>query len=122
MREIEFRDYDCEAKVMRYFNLDQYDREEHNSYGNIMQYTGLKDKNGTKIYEDDIVVVRELHDGDDDAWVQTCGPAIPCIVSWDDYYKRFDFKGCRRIIHHSDHFEVIGNIHQNPELIGEVQA
>lgn len=83
----------------------------------LMQYTGLKDKNGKEIYEGDIVVVRELHDGDDYAWNQPTGPAIPCKITWDDDYKRFDFGGCKRIIYSPSHFEVIGNIYENPELL-----
>lgn len=59
MREIKFRDYNPETKEMRHFDLDEYDREEHNCYGNIMQYTGLKDKNGKEIYEGDIVKIVE---------------------------------------------------------------
>jgi uncharacterized phage protein (TIGR01671 family) len=53
MREIRFRDYD--TKQLRYFDLDTYDRAEHDSYGNIMQYIGFKDKTGKEIYDGDIV-------------------------------------------------------------------
>ena len=55
MREIKFRDWNPETKEMRYFDLDWYDREEHNSWWNIMQFTWLKDKNWIDIYEWDII-------------------------------------------------------------------
>lgn len=55
MREIKFRDWNPETKEMRYFDLDWYDREEHNAWWNIMQFTGMKDKNGIDIYEWDII-------------------------------------------------------------------
>ena len=55
MRAIKFRDYECADKIMRYFNLDSYDKQEHDCFGNIMQFTGVKDKNGKDIYESDIL-------------------------------------------------------------------
>lgn len=55
MREIKFRDWNPETKEMRYFDLDWYDREEHNAWWNIMQFTWLKDKNWIDIYEWDIL-------------------------------------------------------------------
>ncbi len=87
--------------------------------GGIDQYTGLHDKNGKEIYEGDILVVRELHDGDEYAWKQPTGPAIPCEVKWDDNYKQFDFGGCSRVIYSPSHFEVIGNIYENPNLLSQ---
>ncbi len=51
--DIKFRDYDYETKKMRFFDLDKYDRNEHD--GNIMQFIGKKDKNNKDIYEKDII-------------------------------------------------------------------
>lgn len=120
MREIKFRAFKGEGWI--YFTLNQLidgNATNFEDYGltNWSQYTGLKDKNGKEIYEGDILVVRELHDGDEMAWHQSNGPAIPCLVSWDDNYKRFDFSGCSRVIYSPKHFEVIGNIYENKELL-----
>jgi len=63
----------------------------------LMQYTGLKDKNGKEIYEGDIVIVHPEN---------KYGRRVIEI----DLYEGFN---------HGDggNFEIIGNIYENPELI-----
>lgn len=89
---------------------------------NIMQYTGLKDKNGIKIFEGDVVSV--CYDGKD----QDCWEAVVewCKINPSFFLKKvnppcsslneYDFIKCGL-------FEllVIGNIYENPELIKEVK-
>ena len=36
MREIKFRDFDFDTNTIRYFDLDMYNKYEHDNYGNIM--------------------------------------------------------------------------------------
>lgn len=82
----------------------------------IMQFTGLKDKNGVEIYEGDIVkhVIREPHE-----WF-----GLHEVV-WDS--ARFCLKGgnphglrCNEIFNwYPMNVEVIGNIYEQPELLKE---
>lgn len=77
----------------------------------IGQYTGLTDKNGTKIFEGDIVEGANFTpDGDGYGVVRYDDGAFE--ITGNDIYGTF----------HENYwgydFEVIGNIHDNPELLG----
>lgn len=71
------------------------------------EYTGQKDKNGQEIYEGDVV-----------ATVMNGCRYVQEVV-WSDVTNGFSFRshGCGPIFHKSSYMEVIGNIHDNPELL-----
>ena len=76
----------------------------------VGQYTGLTDKNGKRIFEGDIV--ERVSDGE------------RAVISWLKYSACFglSFDGwCCGFDNYDDNlpsnFEVIGNIHDNPELL-----
>ena len=75
----------------------------------VGQYTGLTDKNGKRIFEGDIVSLVK-HDG-----------LIYKVVYVPCRYELVNSKGVNCFvldIYKSENIEVIGNIHDNPELLG----
>ncbi|TYU76317.1 hypothetical protein FZX00_05120 [Listeria monocytogenes] len=129
MRAIEFRAWDKEVKEMDYNPsvIEIWQNKPINEQFCLeseeklvwMQYTGLKDKNGKKIFEGDIIAFSE-----DDFHV------FNSQVEYfsEDGYPAFDIKVPSTYYFDSNVFsevsmsglyeiEVIGNIHENPELL-----
>lgn len=134
MREIKFRAWDVERQLMigdNYFDNYDFDKDKDEWYANVpymsltgikhvcedemfkvMQYTGLKDKNGVEIYEGDIVKI------DDAVW--TFKIVEVRIVEEDDYGMQCEPFNSSNLYSGSgaaNESEVLGNIHQHPELL-----
>ena len=123
MREIKFRAWDKKEKRFINFEgkpiIEDMDSEGliffpddnqlphrgmHNKEFILMQFTGLKDKNGKEIYESDIIF-----------WEDKPSYKYNSEIKFED--------GCFlpicNLIRQKISFEVIGNIHENPELLEE---
>ena len=122
MREIKFRAWHKEKKIMGevlgidilhkeiFFSNEDVDCYEHTDFKDIelMQYTGLKDKNNKEIYEGDI-----FHIG---------SKKILYVVEWIDCGlkgRQIKNKSWIGLDYWKDDIEVIGNIYENPELLEE---
>ena len=84
----------------------------------VGQYTGLLDKNGTKIFEGDIVKWGHLANSREKPIriaVVEFNPDIQyrTVTMGDTYFKQ----GCFAYAETQFYLEVIGNIHENPELL-----
>ena len=132
MRELKFRAWDSNHKEFILDAQATYDNQcrekgsiNHESFQEVIedknciveQYTGLKDKNGKEIYEGDIVRIN--------GWWYAAGPAgydeNLCAVKWDEEITGFapfnDYDCDCGVYHNADDCEVIGNIHENQELV-----
>ena len=129
MREIKFRAWDKVNKIMQYSGIIWGDYDfpalSELNYGdniynlsNLMQYTGLKDKNGKEIYDGDIIEAYEFIQKPKMVvkFDEEMAGFIPFI--WKQALEYQDYIG---YFAHEDWCIVIGNIYENPELLDRVE-
>ena len=92
--------------------LSDYEEREEERHRIVLktlgQFTGLADKNGVKIFEGDIIINDNF-------------PNEEGFVYWKDgafYAGKKELNEMLLNKHHHSTIKIIGNIHDNPELIG----
>jgi len=141
-REIKFRAW-IDNELLSHEQLIDMDQETHAIYTIItneekedgvsfMQYTGLKDKNGKEIYEGDIIyweidngvgiesytaIVKWSENLVEEGWNQT----YKWLVGYTGNYYRGSYDELSTPAAYNDALQIIGNIYENPELLGEIE-
>ena len=122
---------ECPHDGSKYFivewvdDLHEYEEREVTP-DTVGQYTGLKDKNGKRIFEGDMI--KPFDDEVDKMVVEfRNGQFLLCLYGEHGYMAEYGWEeegnyGCfeaEPLSSYGDDIEVIGNIHDNPELLEE---
>lgn len=121
MREIKFRAWD--GKRMQYWDslacasISVPELFISLEFGSLMQYTGLKDKNGKEIYEGDIV--KTINDYE--TYGMQAGEINEVYFAFGGFRLKPKYrKGAKGFwLEDGNDVEIIGNIYENSELLKE---
>jgi len=103
---ITFDKMDSTGKVYRFtFEVDPE---------TVGQYTGLKDSTGKRIFEGDIVKVRDPYNG---CWSVNGGEVIFSTEYVGGWVLTSNGKDGLNIGTRTNNIKIIGNVHENPELL-----
>ena len=117
MREVAVLDFNKNGNVsgIEYWKTPYDLQSIHANYINVMQSTGLKDKNGAEIFEGDIVKVSNhpFQKKEDSAGIEIDGDYL---IGWSDHSLTW-LAGDLLLHQLKPYIEVIGNIYENLELL-----
>ncbi|MDH5161488.1 YopX family protein [Heyndrickxia oleronia] len=137
MREIKFRVWDRDFEKMRICGDDQHDSmifvwnqacyfNQQNGCGSspdgkgtyhLMQYTGLKDKNGKEIYEEDILKARKSISDETEVYFRVKYTGAAFALVHPEYHNTIYMEVMPWYVRETA--EIIGNIYENPFLLEE---
>ena len=113
MREIKFRAWDNRFKSMDFGSGDLLLRISKPDFTEPMQYTGIKDKNGVEIFENDVCIHKQVAGG-----LLEPAPAKNVQIVWTELHNGWICDdGKYQYSMQTSQLEIIGNIHENPELL-----
>ena len=125
MREIKFRAWDKKKRTMLWDDdfvisegkpVSVFGGEmDFRIDGILMQYTGLKDKNGKEIYEGDILRISAAAN-DKESWINPVEFEDGCFIVREAFSTMLFCVG-----QEACNLEVIGDIYENPELLNPVK-
>lgn len=125
-REIKFRAWDEASHEMICHECFEFDKFTNTpDQFEVMQYTGLKDKNGAEIYEGDLVAdhyfknhvsIHKVYWADSYGCWSTINLKDPIVDR-----KQLAYFNEAKDLHRNEYLEVIGNIYEDPELLGANQ-
>ena len=115
MREIKFRVWDINNKRYYYDIQGTHDENIGDSFQNIIdsenfiveQYAGLKDRNGVEIYENDII---------DTHWGNEENRLVKYTIGLGFYLTPVQYQSYWTAAYRGE-YEVIGNIHEDIDLL-----
>lgn len=127
MSELKFRVWHRGKMIVRSLNDLVLESPPHYMFADrqVMRFTGIKDSNGTEIYEGDILLFRWPSGKGQNTYIAKIGYSLHAL---DDYGDAFAYSGVyfleqegRKPVSGYGHpsieqLEIIGNIYENPEL------
>lgn len=121
MVEVRSIDFHEEGNIITVNYNDIFGFEFNENEIELMQYTGLKDKNGKEIYEGDIIDIHQTVNGQSVFVIEVTntGLVIPRYAFDKNYKYEYNIRELLEFDEYDKEIEIIGNVWENKELLEE---